>query len=216
MNPIQRVRPSRGISPPLARREVNDVATLRAMSDPLRLAILRLLMQDADVEVRVMSAKEIAAELGEPQTKLYRHLKQLEDAQLIDVAETRVVSGIIEQRYRTAQLDVRLSPELMKDTDAQSDVMTTIGAVIDDFRLELRRNVRANRVDLRPFADSESVGMILQVGYARRMNVARAREFRDRLVELVTDFDDVPEDPNGTDVHMLIGWYGVPEHEPTA
>src|SRR5215467_2242095 len=198
MKAIRPVRPTRGIGLPVARREVNDVATLRAMSDPLRLAILRVLMFGADIDERIMSAKEIAAELGEPQTKLYRHLKQLEEAKLIEVAETRVVSGIIEQRYRTAQIDLRLSPELMKDTDAQGDVMTTIGAVIDDFRLELRRNVRANRVDLRPFADSESVGMILQVGYARRMNVARAREFRDRLAELVSDFDDVTEDPNGT------------------
>jgi DNA-binding transcriptional ArsR family regulator len=190
---------------------VNDVETLRAMSDPLRLAILRLLMFDADVTVRVMSAKEIAAELGEPQTKLYRHLKQLEDAKLIEVAETRVVSGIIEQRYRTAQLDVRLSPALIGDTDVRGDLMTTVGAVIDEFGQELSRNVRANRIDMRPFSDPESVGLILQVGYARRMNVGRAREFRDRLAALIDEFEGAAEDAAGTDVHMLVGWYGVPE-----
>jgi DNA-binding transcriptional ArsR family regulator len=214
MTGIRRAQPIEPASAPSARREVNDVETLRAMSDPLRLAILRLLMFDADVAVRVMSAKEIAAELGEPQTKLYRHLKQLEDAKLIEVAETRVVSGIIEQRYRTAQLDVRLSPALMGDTDVRGDLMTTVGAVIDEFRQELRRNVRANRVDMRPFSDPDSVGLILQVGYARRMNVERAREFRDRLAALIDEFEDAAEDTTGTDVHMLVGWYGVPEHGP--
>jgi hypothetical protein len=122
------------------------------------------------------------------------------------------VSGIIEQRYRTAQLDVRLSPALIKDADLRGDLMTTVGAVIDEFRHELRRNARANRVDLRPFAEPESVGLILQVGYARRMNIERAREFRDRLAAVITEFDGAPEDPAGMDVHMLIGWYGVPDH----
>jgi DNA-binding transcriptional ArsR family regulator len=213
MKAIRPVRPTRGIGSPVARREVNDVATLRAMSDPLRLAILRVLMFDADVDPRIMSAKEIAAELGEPQTKLYRHLKQLEEAKLIEVAETRVVSGIIEQRYRTAQIDLRLSPALINDTGARDELMTTVGAVIDEYRQELRRNLRVNRVDMRPSSDPNSVGFVLQVGYARRMNVERAREFRDRLIALIDEFEAVKEDPGGTDVHLLIGWYG--ETDPT-
>jgi DNA-binding transcriptional ArsR family regulator len=38
-----------------------------------------------------MSVKELAQHLGEPQTKLYRHVKQLEAAGLIEVAATRMV-----------------------------------------------------------------------------------------------------------------------------
>jgi DNA-binding MarR family transcriptional regulator len=41
-----------------------------------------------------MSVKELAEELGEPQTKLYRHVKQLEAAGLIRIAASRMVSGI--------------------------------------------------------------------------------------------------------------------------
>src|SRR5215475_8662534 len=143
MKAIRPVRPTRGIGLPVARREVNDVATLRAMSDPLRLAILRVLMFDADVDVRIMSAKEIAAELGEPQTKLYRHLKQLEEAKLIEVAETRVVSGITEQRYRTAQVHLGLSAGLLEDPRNRGAMADTVGAAFDDFRDEVSKHLRA-------------------------------------------------------------------------
>lgn len=209
MKAIRPVRPARGIGTPLARREVSDVNTLRVMSDPLRIAILRLLMTQADGAVRVMSAKELAAELGEPQTKLYRHLKQLEDVQLIEVAETRVVSGIIEQRYRTAQLDLTLSPVLVRDRGARGDLAGTVGAIIDEFRDELRRNMRSERIDMRQSSDPAAVGVIMHTGFARRMDIRRAREFRDRLAALAEEFDAAPEDPTGSEIRMLIGWYGV-------
>ena len=61
-----------------------------------------------------MSVKELAQHLGEPQTKLYRHVKQLEAAGLIEVAATRMVSGILEQRYRARQRDLRLSAALFR------------------------------------------------------------------------------------------------------
>src|SRR6476620_2466816 len=66
-------------------RRVSDVDTIKAMADPTRLAILRTLMDGRGGPARVMSAKELAEELGEPQTKLYRHLKVLETAGLIEV-----------------------------------------------------------------------------------------------------------------------------------
>ena len=54
----------------------------------------------------IMSVKELAAELGQPQTKLYRHVRQLEAVGLIKVASTRMVSGILEQRYQACQQDL--------------------------------------------------------------------------------------------------------------
>src|SRR5690242_6610077 len=75
------------------------------MADPIRLAILAALMKSRR-NLPVMSVKELAAELGEPQTKLYRHVRQLEAAGLIRVASTRMVSGILEQRYQASQRDL--------------------------------------------------------------------------------------------------------------
>src|SRR5438034_950476 len=118
---------------PLPIRYVEDVETMRVLADPLRIAILRTLMTDAEFQPPVMSAKELSAALGEPQTKLYRHLKQLEEVGLITIAETRLVSGIVEQRYRTGQISLSLSRELIADPAAQSDLLRGLAVAIDDF-----------------------------------------------------------------------------------
>ncbi len=96
-------------------REIDTVEELRALADPVRLAILSALdTQVPGGELPVRSVKELAQQLGEPQTKLYRHVKQLEAAGLIEVAATRMVSGILEQRYRARQRDLRLSAALFR------------------------------------------------------------------------------------------------------
>ncbi|HEY2270221.1 MAG TPA: helix-turn-helix domain-containing protein, partial [Streptosporangiaceae bacterium] len=98
---------------PLAVRTVDDVDVLKAMADPTRMAILAALMRTRrDLPVR--SVKELAAELGEPQTKLYRHVRQLEAAGLIRVASTRMVSGILEQRYQASQRDLVLGRGILR------------------------------------------------------------------------------------------------------
>jgi DNA-binding transcriptional ArsR family regulator len=104
-----------GMEEQLGVREIDSVQGLRALADPVRLAILSALDTHApDGELPVMSVKELAQHLGEPQTKLYRHVKQLEAAGLIEVAATRMVSGILEQRYRARQRDLRLSAALFR------------------------------------------------------------------------------------------------------
>jgi DNA-binding transcriptional ArsR family regulator len=113
-------------------REIDTVEELRALADPVRLAILSAL--DAplpDGELPVLSVKELARSLGEPQTKLYRHVKQLEAAGLIEVAATRVVSGIVEQRYRAAQSQLRLSGSLFRLSAGETEVF--IRSAFDSF-----------------------------------------------------------------------------------
>ena len=99
---------------PLAVRTVDNVDVLKALADPTRMAILAALMKTRH-DLPVMSVKELAAELGEPQTKLYRHVRQLEAAGLIEVASTRMVSGILEQRYQACQRDLMLGRGFLRE-----------------------------------------------------------------------------------------------------
>src|ERR1700761_4928208 len=127
-------------------REIDSVEGLRALADPVRLAILSALDTRArDGELPVMSVKELAQHLGEPQTKLYRHVKQLEAAGLIEVAATRMVSGILEQRYRVRQSDLRLSAALF-----QRHTDETEAAVRSAFDAFLRRVFDQARNEDRP------------------------------------------------------------------
>ncbi len=126
-------------------REVNDVATLKALADPLRLAIVGVLMEDTG---RPLTVKEIAARLAEPQTKLYRHVKQLEKAGLIGVAGTRLVSGIVESRYVAAQEALRLSKGIFSGAAGeQSDGFDALLAAIDLVRHDFRTQFLDGRID---------------------------------------------------------------------
>ncbi len=193
----------------LRTRVIDDVATLRVLSEPVRFAVLRTLMVDAEREPPVMSAKEIAAALGEPQTKLYRHLKQLEEAGLIHVAETRMVSGILEQRYRASQINVTLSRGLLADAATGPEVGGAVAAAMDDFRDQLVAHLRTGEIEAAsPAANPSGLGMILQTIPSSRMSRPRAAEFHRRLVELLEEYGGV-EDPDGVVVTAMIGWYAI-------
>jgi DNA-binding transcriptional ArsR family regulator len=169
-------------------REIADVATLKALSDPLRLALLRTLMQDAADEPRVMSVKELARELGEPQTRLYRHVQQLEAAGLIQVAQTRLVSGITEHRYQAAQITLRLSPDLIHDTAGAGHVAAAVGVVFDDFR---RRLLGSPGSPALSGSDPAPTVVMLDT----RLTPERAAQFQQRLRALVEEYDGADEDP---------------------
>jgi DNA-binding transcriptional ArsR family regulator len=198
---------------PIHRREVSDAETMRALSDPLRIGIMRLLMRNAEVRPAVMSAKEIAAALHEPQTKLYRHLRQLEEAKLIEVAETRVVSGITEQRYRTAQVSLTLSTSLVQDPETLDAVAEGVKAAFEEFSDEFRRHLRANRISIQQRDGENSIGGLLQTGTVSRMSPATARRFSQRLKEIVDEFDAIEDEPDGVPVNMIIGFYAVTGQE---
>lgn len=67
---------------------------LRALAHPVRLRILSLLTGHA------MSSAELARELGMKHAAVSYHVRQLERARFLEVAETRTVRGGRERRYR--------------------------------------------------------------------------------------------------------------------
>lgn len=150
--------------------------TLKALSDPIRLALLRALMQGASSEPRMMTVKELARELGEPQTRLYRHVKQLQAAGLIQADRSRLVSGIVEHRYRAAQTDLRLSPDFIQDATGADQIAAAAVAAVDDFRRRL----------LGTRSDAGSAPLV--VALDTRMAPDRAAEFRTRLKALVQEY----------------------------
>jgi DNA-binding transcriptional ArsR family regulator len=187
-------------------RRVSDVDTIKALADPTRLSILRALMDDHGRRPRVMSAKELAEELGEPQTKLYRHLKVLESAGLIEVAETRLVSGIVETRYRAAQRDIRVDTDAA-GAEADDEVIAMIGAGLENYRERLVANGRRGGFPLHGSdPDAPRVGGAFMSGF--RLPAAKAAELDRRLHALLMELEAEPNDPDGIAVEMLLCWFG--------
>jgi poly-gamma-glutamate capsule biosynthesis protein CapA/YwtB (metallophosphatase superfamily)/DNA-binding transcriptional ArsR family regulator len=175
---------------PQAVRLVEDVDTLRAMADPTRMAILTALTRPGDP---VMSVKEIAAELGEPQTKLYRHVRQLLAAGLIRVAATRMVSGILEHQYQTSQHLLKLGPGIMRDHMAETDA--AVQMVIDRFYVSLSAAYGESR--------SKPLFCVSDI----RLSPAKADELESKLQDVLDWLSQTPEDPDGEPVGLLLGFY---------
>ncbi|MFE4975874.1 ArsR/SmtB family transcription factor [Kitasatospora sp. NPDC056651] len=171
-------------------RQVSDVAVLKALADPLRLAILGALQSSED---RPLTAKEIAAALDEPQTKLYRHIKQLEKAGLVLVAGTRLVSGIVESRYRVAQASIRLAPGMFTaDSPARSDAYEAIVAAMDRVRADFRARIAEGRLDFgRPADGSGRPPHGLFADFTMRLSPERLERLRSQLAEI---FDELNEE----------------------
>ena len=197
---------------PVAVRPVKDVATLKALSDATRLAILRVLMAGTHAELKVMSVKEIAEEVGQPQTNLYRHIKQLEAQELIVIAGTRLVSGIIEHRYRANQLSFHWDSELLGDRIVAGETPAMVHASFDQFRDEYVAGIRSERVRFGKELPAERAYLNPIVAMAdRRVPASRAAELRTRLATLIDEFVDSDTYEDGVPIRLFAAFFSPSE-----
>jgi DNA-binding transcriptional ArsR family regulator len=190
-------------------RPVADVETLRAMADPIRMSVLSALMDTSQGDLPVTSVKELAAHLGEPQTKLYRHVKQLEAAGLVRVAATRLVSGILEQRYQACQRDLRFDSGFLREHADESEA--AMRAVLDNFRAGFITAFR--RLPADPGGTAESYRRPVLFAGQARVSPARAAEIRARLQEVMQWLDAAEnQDKDGVAVDVVVGYYAPAGH----
>ena len=199
--------PSAADLAPAAERVISDVETLKALSDPVRLRILETMIQAANEDWTV---KRIAAALGVGPTKLYHHVAILEERELIRVAGTRVVSGIIETRYRIAQLSVRLDRALLSASmpadEATTAIEALLGTVFDAARDDIGRALRSGAMPI-DTAGTPKHGLLRQE--LTRLTPERAAELMERLTALLDEFDRDTDAPGGTPFGVLLAMYPV-------
>jgi putative molybdopterin biosynthesis protein len=73
---------------------LHDFEQIKLLADPRRLKILRQLMSAP------ASLTQLGHALGEHPAWVRHHLKQLEQARLVEIVETRITSGVVEKFYR--------------------------------------------------------------------------------------------------------------------
>jgi DNA-binding transcriptional ArsR family regulator len=197
-------------------RHVHDAATMKALSDPLRLKIMGVLGKHAYADPRIMTVKQIADELGEPATKLYRHIKQLLAVELIQVAELRLVGGIVEQRYRVAQKSLGLNPEradFHREALMSEELFGMAGAVIDDFLVSYEQALRSGRTHMLAQDSLDNPPHVRSVGVIAdcRIPQEKAAEFGERFHALCKEFTHEPNQQveDGVDVNLLVMYYAT-------
>jgi len=98
--------------------KIKELDELRLLSDPLK---LQLLQAFAEAE---KTARQVAEELGESLTKLYRHVDALLDAGLIEVTQEIPKRGTMERSFRAVaqrfEVDHSLFDGVEEDANLQA------------------------------------------------------------------------------------------------
>ena len=213
---------------PEPERVVADVETLKALSDPLRLRILETMVSRSD---STWSVKELAAQLDVPQTRLYHHIELLVERDLIRLASQRLVSGIVESRYRVAALSFRLDRRLLSSQPGGNDgprelLHTVFDSARDDVAAALEAWLAAHpESDQLKSHQPESETPDDAAGTDREKPLltrgvallppARAAEFRSRLVDLMAEFDGDAGSPDAVPFGFLFALYLAPSARET-
>jgi DNA-binding transcriptional ArsR family regulator len=185
-----------------------QVEILKALAAPTRLRIMYAL-EVGDTKRRVMSVKELAEELGEPQTRLYRHVKVLESAGLIEVAATRMVSGILEQRYRATGRDLVLGPGLARAAPDAAEA--AVNTMMQMFSEQFFAAYRDGRLPDGDFPEDQAYRRPKAMVLSGRLSPARATSIRNKLQQIDDELSGQSDDPDGVPVNILIGFYSPSE-----
>lgn len=103
---------------------IDDLATLRLLSDPLRLRLIE------ELGSHPTTVKALARTLAMKPNRLYYHVNLLEEHGLIKVTETRVVSGIIERTYGLVAKHFAVSDDLAMPAELKRDMADTLFRVV--------------------------------------------------------------------------------------
>lgn len=89
--------------------DVNDLQTMKVLVSRLRLKVLRVLIEQPS------TIREVARELNIPPNRLYYHFSLLEQCGAIRVVQTRLIAGILENRYRAVARKYQVKPDLLEE-----------------------------------------------------------------------------------------------------
>ena len=176
--------------------KISDLETVRLLSDPLK---LRLLQAFADA---AKTTKQVAGELGESVTKLYRHVDALHDAGLLVIVDEKQKRGTIERTFEAVARRFEVDHTLFNEDDS-GDGAEAVRQVIRGGETEIL-DALANAGE-----DDDSQPIFMRIrGKASPEQIAELRETLNAWLESIPSDDEAPdEDAEG--YGGLIAFYPV-------
>ncbi len=110
---------------------ISDVETLKVISDSLRLDIF-LTVRELNRNDILPTVKQISDEMNVPQAKLYYHIKLLENHNFLHVADTRIVSGIVEKLYQVSAQRVTIDDDLFSTDSGKEAAYPVLSNVVSE------------------------------------------------------------------------------------
>ena len=176
--------------------KIKDLDQVRLLADPLKLRLLQAFAESAK------TTKEVAEELGESVTKLYRHVDALHDSGLLEVVEEKQKRGTIERTFRAVAQRFEADHSLFSDADSNEgrDVAREMLKVSEAEIL----NVLANARD-----DDEEQAIVMRIrGRATPEKIAELRATLREWLESVPNYDQEPAE-DAREIGGLIAFYQI-------
>ncbi|MEM7114079.1 MAG: winged helix-turn-helix domain-containing protein [Chloroflexota bacterium] len=171
---------------------IDDLDTLRVVSDPLRNQILELLILDK------LTVKQIGDRLGLAASKLYYHIRQLEKQKLIAMVETRMVANLQEKYYRAVANTYMVDPELLSfhSEDGPDNINSVIRSTLNSTREDFMRSLEAGLLQTLKQPQEGEPSRAFLTRHLSRIPKARVDEFITQLEQFMKDFEaaDVDDD----------------------
>ena len=162
---------------------IQDLDTLRVITDPIRAQILEILTEK---QYRV---KDVADKLGLAPSKLYYHFNLLEKHGLIKVVDTRQIANLIEKWYSATASYLSVDPGLLAFSAGSENeaLISVVQTVIDATREDLVRSFHARAYNLKAGAKEKPRQAILNrtLGY---LDDEKAAELQKRMQEIIEEF----------------------------
>jgi len=183
---------------------IRDLDTLKAITHPLRLQLLKTIKEPKTV-------KEVSAVLDIPSTKLYYHINLLEKHDIIRVVETNIVSGIIEKTYQVTASRYQVDENLLLDNELSDENLDKLlEAILDATKAEIKNSFRAGLIDWTNREKPHKGGM------ARahlQFTEQEATEFYGKLEALIAEYsaacEENEDDPDIPAYGLTIAFYPV-------
>jgi DNA-binding transcriptional ArsR family regulator len=151
---------------------IQDPAALKVLYDPLRFAIVGQLDQP-------LAVKEIAERLGEPISKLYYHLKTLEEHGIIRVADERAAGSNLERLFQRTGEEFVFSGQMVAPPPP-GHLGQSLRSAVTRISEGMEWTQSGGSKVFSQFIDYREV----------RVSTRRVEEFGARLADLVNEFKD--------------------------
>ncbi|MCB9438360.1 MAG: helix-turn-helix transcriptional regulator [Anaerolineales bacterium] len=176
--------------------EIDSLETLKVITDEKRLQILDILAH------KPATAKILATAMSVPPTKLYYHIKLLEEHGLIRVVDTQLVSGIVEKTYRARARQLGISESLLRFTEDSLDVtLDLVGVILDHAKSDLRRSIEAGLFKFKSGeADHASEHGVIMSRSVQLTN-AQAEHLKQELARIIRELPSDADQQDNPDAH---------------
>ena len=164
--------------------EIDDLETLQIITEETRIEIIELLRNP-------LSVAELAERMDVPRTRLYHHIKLLEDVDAIRVVDERKAGAMTEKIYRVAAKSFQPSQAFLESATPKDRASAIIDSLFSITRTDFVRAAERELVDLEDAREGRMVSMSRRV---YRLTPDRVAEMVSRIEEVLDDFHDEPTD----------------------